>query len=186
MHRSSQQMHMSDELLPKARIGGRSTSDTMLHEGPADERRSSVRSARRVRSLVLVGALLAALAMIGASCTRNAEAFQSVQLANGDRRAQGLRNLTIDDTLVAKAQAWAEHMAAAGGISHSELTDGAGDNWRTLGENVGVASSVQQVHKLFMDSPPHRQNILNGSFSRIGTGVAQADGRYYVAQVFAG
>lgn len=145
-------------------------------------RGASRRGLRSVGALVLV----AVLVVMGASCTKNVESLQSVQLANGERNARGIRGLVIDDTLVEKAQAWAEHMAAVGGISHSRLTDGAGSNWRILGENVGVAGSVAEVNRLFMNSAPHRANILNGAYNRIGTGVAVVGGRYFVAQVFAG
>lgn len=140
---------------------------------------------RTGRALLLVG-IVAVLSVLGVSCTKNAAAYQSVQLTNGERSSRGLGNLAIDDTLVNKAQAWAENMAAAGGISHSKLTDGAGDNWHVLAENVAVAGSVEQTNNLFMNSPGHRANILNGSFKRIGTGVAEVGGHVYVAQVFAG
>ncbi len=150
--------------------------------------RSALRSTdrRRGRTAVLAVGIVAALALLGVSCTRNAQAFESASRVNGTRTSAGLGKLTIDDTLVDKAQAWAEHMAAAGTISHSRLADGAGSNWSTLGENVGMGSTVEQVHAMFMNSPAHRDNIVNGRYSRIGTGVAQAGGRLYVVQVFAG
>ncbi len=66
------------------------------------------------------------------------------------------------------------------------VTDGAGNNWSVLAENVGMASSISQMHSLFMNSPSHRANIVNGSFDRIGTGVAESGGRLFVVQVFAG
>jgi uncharacterized protein YkwD len=37
-----------------------------------------------------------------------------------------------------------------------------------------------------MASSAHRANILNPRFNRIGTGVAEVGGRYFVVQVFAG
>src|SRR5690606_8983261 len=116
----------------------------------------------------------------------NAYAFDSAAQVNATRSSSGLSKLAIDDTLVAKAQAWAERMASAGKISHSQLTDAAGNNWSVLAENVGMASSISQMHSLFMNSPSHRANIVNGSFDRIGTGVAESGGRLFVVQVFAG
>ena len=150
--------------------------------------RSARRTAggRRGRTVTLAIGIVAALALLGVSCTRNAQAFESASRVNGTRTSAGLGKLTIDDTLVNKAQAWAERMAAAGSISHSHLADGAGDNWSTLGENVGMGATVEQVHSMFMNSPAHRDNIVNGRYDRIGTGVAQAGGRLYVVQGFAG
>ena len=49
-----------------------------------------------------------------------------------------------------------------------------------------TGATVEQVHSMFMNSPAHRDNIVNGRYDRIGTGVAQAGGRLYVVQVFAG
>ena len=142
--------------------------------------------ARRTRATVLLAALTAVVALVGVSCTRNAQAFDSAARVNDTRTQLGLRALAIDDTLVGKAQAWAEHMARAGSISHSQLSDGAGSDWSVLGENVGMASSTAQMHTMFMNSPAHRANIVSGKYNRIGTGGAAAGGRLYVVQVFAG
>lgn len=141
---------------------------------------------RRSGIAVMLAGVLAMLALMGSSCTRNAYAYDSAAQVNATRSSSGLSKLAIDDTLVAKAQAWAERMASAGTISHSQLTDGAGSNWSVLAENVGMASTITQMHSLFMNSPSHRANIVNGSFDRIGTGVAESGGRLFVVQVFAG
>ncbi|MFN7968674.1 MAG: CAP domain-containing protein [Acidimicrobiales bacterium] len=141
---------------------------------------------RRSGIAVMLAGVLAMLALMGSSCTRNAYAYDSAAQVNATRSSSGLSKLSIDDTLVAKAQAWAERMASAGTISHSQLTDGAGSNWSVLAENVGMASTITQMHSLFMNSPSHRANIVNGSFDRIGTGVAESGGRLFVVQVFAG
>lgn len=145
----------------------------------------SVRGPRARRAMVLL-ALLGAIAMVGVSCTKNAAAYESADRINTERSGRGLRQLSLDATLVNKAQAWAERMAATRNVSHSVLTDNAGKDWRVLGENVGWARSVAEMHALFMNSAAHRANIVNGRFSRVGTGVAVVDGQYYVVQVFAG
>lgn len=143
-------------------------------------------STRRVRTTFLLAAAVAILALVGVSCTKNAQAFDSAARVNDTRTQLGLRPLAIDQTLVNKAQAWAEHMASAGTIAHSRLSDGAGSDWNVLGENVGVAGSTAQMHSLFMNSPAHKDNIVSGKYNRIGTGVADAGGKVYVVQVFAG
>lgn len=140
----------------------------------------------RRRRLTAVIALVAALALVGASCTKNAAALDSAMRVNSSRADRGLRALGIDPVLVDKAQAWADHMAAVGNVEHSVLTDGAGSNWRVLGENVGWARSISEMHSMFMNSPAHRANVLNGRYNRVGTGVTVVDGQYYVVQVFAG
>ena len=98
----------------------------------------------------------------------------------------GAPALGWNNTLAAKAQAWADHMAATNTLSHSVLTQGVGGGWSTLGENVGTGGAVHDVHVGFMNSPVHRADILNPSFSSMGVGVAQNGGRVWVAEVFEG
>lgn len=110
---------------------------------------------------------------------------QVIQLVNTEREGNGLRPVLEHPELTAKAQRWANTMAAAGQISHSNLSEGVGVGWHILGENVGVAPDIVSVHRAFMGSPSHRENLLNPRFTHIGTGVAQApNGMWYVAQVF--
>ena len=140
----------------------------------------------RTRRITIAICLMAALALVGVSCTKNAAAQDSLNRINDARGALGLQPLSLDDTLVNKAQAWANHMAAAGTVSHSVLTDGAGSNWSVLGENVGWARSIAEMQSMFMNSAAHRANILSARFNRVGTGVAEVNGQFYVVQVFAG
>ncbi len=140
----------------------------------------------RTRTMTAAVGALVVVAALAVGCTKNLEAFDSLQRVNAERTAHGLAPLALDDTLVAKAQAWAETMAAGGTVRHSTLTDGVPAGWTSLAENVGSATTVAEMHSLLMASPPHRANILEGRSNRIGTGVATAGGRIYVVQVFAG
>ena len=77
---------------------------------------------------------------------------------------EGLPALSVNGTLVAKARSWAEHMAAVGAISHSNLADGAPSEWRRLGENVGRGPSVDSIHDALVASPEHYQNLTDPGF----------------------
>ncbi|MCB1255905.1 MAG: hypothetical protein KDB26_02290 [Microthrixaceae bacterium] len=138
----------------------------------------------RTRRWPALAAVAVLMAVIGASCTKNNEAFQAATFINDSRAARGIASLQFDNRLVDKAQAWADAMAAAGRVSHSSLADGVGSGWTRLSENVGVASSVAEAHRLFMESSSHKAAILNGSYTKFGTGVAFANGRYYVVHEF--
>ena len=141
---------------------------------------------RGTRRLSIVTVFIVALAVLASGCTKNEQAWDSAVMVNQTRHAHGVRDVHTDEALVEKAQAWAEHMAATGSVSHSSLTQGVGDNWTVLGENVGWARSVEEMHRLFMDSPSHRATMLDGRYDRFGIGVAVVNGRYYTAQVYAG
>lgn len=119
-----------------------------------------------------------------AGCS-NPQALESLQRLNDERAANGLPTLQRDEALAAKAQAWAEKLAATRSVRHSVLTEGLPPGWTFASENVGSATSVEHLHSLLMGSPSHRANILHGRPTRVGTGAAVADGRIYVVQVFA-
>lgn len=104
---------------------------------------------------------------------------------HADARAQrGLPSLAIASDLAGDAQQHAQQMAARGEIYHSGRTSNL-EGWSALGENVGYAGSVDEVFGLFMDSPSHRNNILERGWDSIGVGVASGDdGSIYASVLF--
>ena len=99
------------------------------------------------------------------------------------RSERSLSTLAIASDLAGDAQRHAEAMAARGEIYHSGRTSNL-NGWTALGENVGYASSVDEVFQLFMDSPGHRNNIIDASWDSIGIGVAPGDGAIYASVLF--
>jgi uncharacterized protein YkwD len=81
-------------------------------------------------------------------------------------------------------------MAARGSIFHTNDPVGTylrGRRWRIWGENVGMTSgSLSEMQKMFMNSPPHRHNILDNRFRDVAVGVVRADGAFWVALFFYG
>ena len=65
----------------------------------------------------------------------------------------------------------------------------AGYDYAKVGENIGVSEKgapLEDAVKGWMDSPPHRDNILNRRFQETGLGIARNDkGETYYTQVFA-
>ena len=139
-----------------------------------------------------VGALLAIvlLAIAAAGCMP-ADAKTFLDRTNSLRSSHGVRALKENDTLTKKAEAWAQHMASTGRLEHSTLSSGLSSlNWKSLGENVGYSSPTSNtlltIHNLFVNSAPHRANLLNSKFTHMGVGVAKdSRGRIWVAEVFA-
>ena len=113
----------------------------------------------------------------------SSEQRRIADLINQSRRANGRAGAALQRQLTDKAQAWAEHLAQQGYLSHSNLTAGAPAGWRSLAENVGTGSSISGIHQTFMSSSGHRSNIL-GNFNHIGTGYAVGHGRLWVVQEF--
>lgn len=142
---------------------------------------------RNRRLSVVAAAIVLAVAVLATGCTKNAQAHETAVLINNERSRRGIRTAQLHGDLVNKAQAWADHMAATGRVSHSVLSANVGkQRWRYLAENVGWARSVGEMHSLFMNSASHRANMLDGRYSKYGTGVAIRNGRYYVVHVYGG
>jgi len=104
----------------------------------------------RAKTLLLVPVL----AFLLAGC-EGGEFARSIQLTNQYREAHGVHVVLNNATLQAKAQNWAEVLAAEGRLVHSNLAEGAGGGWHALGENLAMASSIDEAQQLFVNSPSH-------------------------------
>jgi uncharacterized protein YkwD len=103
-----------------------------------------------------------------------------VELTNQARAKKGCRPLTHDPKLHAAAEAHSADMAARDYFDHSSK-DGRspGDRIsaagfapvRTWGENIAMGQpSAAAVVRAWLNSPGHRANIMNCSFTHIGVG----------------
>ncbi len=135
------------------------------------------------RSRAVLGLVAIALTLLLTACLNSGQQ-RLVYLVNRDRVAVGQGPLGVNGRLTAKAEGWAAKMAGDGRITHSSLRRGAPSCWRSLGENVAVAGSVDGLHRAWMASRGHRANILAGKYTHIGVGVVKRGGRYWGVQVF--
>ena len=148
---------------------------------------SSVRNApaltRAKRPTTFLLLPLVALALLLSACTpEQLDAFQRV---NYDRSANGVGGLNPQESLMNKAQMWADYLASIGALQHSSVADGCDPGWWMLGENVGSGPSADAIEQAFLNSPGHRANILNPEFNWAGAGVAvSSNGTVFVVQVF--
>lgn len=144
---------------------------------------SSPRPTRAPHRLkVGIAALL--IAAFSLTACMNSQQQVAFDLVNGARGDAGLPGLALDPIAQAKAQGWAEQLAASGSLGHSNLSDGMDGGWRRLAENVGYGSSIDEVQRQFMGSSTHRQNVLDGRFTHLGVGVARGGGQTYVVLIF--
>ncbi len=102
---------------------------------------------------------------------------------NASRSSNHRGGLAMNRQLAAKAQSWAQHLAAIGHLVHSNLVAGVPAGWEAIAENVGYHTSLGSMHQLFLESSGHRANIL-GPYSHVGTGVAHRGHWVYVVHVF--
>ena len=141
---------------------------------------------------------LAALAMVEIMicCAANSqtplsraerELFASVNQA---RRAQGLAPLRWNDALAEAARRHAEVMAERGSAQHgfagepglTTRVKQAGAHFSWLSENVTQGPTPRFIHSQFMNSPPHRANILDRDMESIGVGVVERGGQLFAVE----
>ena len=103
---------------------------------------------------------------------------QVVAKTNEARTAAGVTVLKTDCRLMSSARRQARAMAAATAIFHSTE--------QVRAENVaGGQPTAADAVVVWLRSPPHRANLLNRSWSKVGcAGFVGPDGRCYWVQQF--
>ena len=138
----------------------------------------------------LAAALLAAAPTPAGASTLGPRA-KMYRATNHSRTNHDVRKVDIQYRISRLARKHSIAMAEKGYIFHT--TDPAGKyldgmNWHIWGENVGVTDgSISELEAAFMDSPPHRENILDQTFRRVAVGTYRdADGYLWVTIFFYG
>jgi len=116
-----------------------------------------------------------------------------VEQANVERKKVDVPPLTMNPLLSDAARAHALNMAKQDKLEHTldgktadERVTAVGYKWSATGENIGWnARTAKDAVASWMDSPPHKENMLNPEYTEIGVGVAvNAKGERYWVQVF--
>jgi uncharacterized protein YkwD len=131
----------------------------------------------------------AANIQLGNNQALRAKAQQLFVLGNQARAAHGLNPLRWDPALASAALSHCVRMAAEGPISHryadepdvSERAGQAGAHFSLIEENVAVGPYPASIHRAWMNSPHHRENLLSPEVDRVGVAVvARGDVIYAV------
>jgi hypothetical protein len=130
-----------------------------------------------------VAAVLAAVVLAPSASAAIVHESSVLGRVNGYRAANGLEPLVEPDDLHLVAARYAAKLADTGVLAHNPNLAEQVENWDALAENVAVGPDANAIHRGFVDSPPHRANLL-GSFTEIGVGLARRDGALWVVQVF--
>ncbi|MDO4898341.1 MAG: S-layer homology domain-containing protein [Rothia sp. (in: high G+C Gram-positive bacteria)] len=122
-------------------------------------------------------------------------ARETLVLVNQERAKVGAKALKANTALQTVAQNWSVNMAQVDNLYHNpSYTQQYPAGWRAAAENVaqnwGVDSPQQMASMLvtqWMNSPGHRQNILNSTLTDYGFGLAFVTGskKVYATQNFA-
>jgi uncharacterized protein YkwD len=107
------------------------------------------------------------------------------RLMNGARGNAGLPRLSLDPEASRVARKHSREMVEKNLLHHtpSPTLVRRVTRWEILGENVGVGGTVDSLHGAFMDSPPHRANVLFAKFRHVGVGVTRGNGRMWVTVI---
>ncbi|WP_075617241.1 S-layer homology domain-containing protein [Paenisporosarcina indica] len=121
-------------------------------------------------------------------------ATETAKLVNIERAKAGLPLLTIDAPLSKIAKVKAEDMVNNNYFAHTSPTYGEpwdmakrfGYSYRSFGENIAYGQPTpEDVVKAWMNSPGHKANILNNSYTNIGAGIAKkTNGQIYWVHMF--
>ena len=167
--------------------GGGRARHAIQMVGGDDDTVGMPRSAPRLGGRAWLVVLAVLVTILAAGCYYTPEQQRVLAQINQSRAAAGRPPVAMNLQMATNAQRWAEHLAATGRLEHTtrlrEETP-AGSSWGA--ENVGgPAQSLESVHRSFLNSPPHRANMLSRA-NLAGTGVARDRyGRLWVVHRFA-
>jgi uncharacterized protein YkwD len=145
-------------------------------------------------TFMLIAATVAASVRMKAADQDLSQAEQRIfQLANQARHDAGVEPLQWNEQAAEAARAHAKLMAEKQALSHQfdgepalrERLAATGLRFDATAENVADAESADESHEVLMNSPPHRQNLLNPKYNGLGIGVAKNGNQFYVVQDFA-
>ena len=145
-------------------------------------------------TLVVVGVLLESIAFLSdlGSLERDTE-----RAINRARKREGARALRSMDRLREIARAHSADMAkrrffaheSPDGLSPGDRARSGGVSFQIVGENIGKSDDMDDPVAAIVDgwlnSPGHRTNLMNSTFTHTGVGVAlDDDGMIYFTQLF--
>jgi uncharacterized protein YkwD len=106
------------------------------------------------------------------------------ELANQSRASVGARPVAVDVNFAKSSRDWSCQMARTNNFAHDPNFAAGG----ALAEIIAARSGADgdagaHLHQQFLDSPAHREILLNPAYTRVGIGVCVLDG-YWVTERF--
>jgi hypothetical protein len=115
------------------------------------------------------------------------------QSANRERTTRGLPPLKWNNALATAARQHALRMAQQNTLSHqlpgepdmANRIARAGGTFDAMAENVAQGPTAANIQEQWMESPPHRGNLLDPQLDSIGISVARRGGTLFAVEDFA-
>jgi uncharacterized protein YkwD len=153
--------------------------------------RIALRMLIRIIVLAVIALLLTSYSVYAQSEVVSAERALFEAL-NRERAAQGLSVLQWDDALASAAREHALRMAQRNILSHQlpgepavqDRATRAGARFSLIAENIAVAPNAETIHSAWMQSPHHRENILDPQLNVVGIAVVKGNEGLFAVQDF--
>ena len=150
---------------------------------------------RRAVALALAGMLTLGLVGTGTEPASAAVSNREMKLRamiNKSRDVHNVRRLKLNRNLSTLARRHSRQMARSGSIYHSNTHQlygymDSGNCSARIGENVGRSlrkNGVRGIHKMYMGSPGHRDNILRSYWRKVGVGIYRSGRWFYSTEIF--
>ena len=144
------------------------------------------------------GYVLAVTSAPAAAIDSKDAARQLFALTNIDRTSNGASALKHDNRLDTISVARSDDMIKRDYFSHqippndttvADIVESLGLQFRSVGENIAWNTAndfqtIQSAGQDFIESPHHRQNLLDRRWDRMGTGVSEGNGKKMYTVVF--
>ncbi len=152
---------------------------------------TALRCLTTIAAIVLLDLFLAPT-LCAARPQTSAAGMTLLNAANHDRAAAGLPPLQWDRALAAAAHQHAIRMARMNMLSHQfpgeppmqDRAQQAGARFSLVAENVAEGPSVIGLNTQWMNSPPHRANLLDPELNSVGISVVQAGNMFFAVEDF--
>ena len=157
--------------------------------------REKAKTTGKLRAFMALAAFCSAIQaprLLWAGAQGSAGAQALFEAANHERTSRGLAPLKWSATLAAAARGHALRMAAQNTLSHQlrgepgmrERATQAGAHFSALAENVAEGPSAESMHREWMNSPPHRANLLDPQLDSVGIAVVRGKGFLFAVEDF--
>ena len=154
-----------------------------------------MRTNLKTRATLIASLLILSAGIAGSVCAQAPRGGAEQILfdaANRDREARRLRPLRWDNSLANGARQHAQRMAQQNTLSHQLPGEEdfkaralrAGARFTSLAENIAEGPDAPGIHMQWMNSPPHRENLLDPKLDSIGIAVADRGGEMFAVEDF--